>query len=173
MNTLLKELLARGYTIEKEDRYHSNATVIRGYGHEFGFRIREPSVMVQRMDTFYHRMRTEYDPSGRIHLEVEGFGSWAPKVVRDGKRLTIEDRIGDLPAQMLKAIDAARRKKAEWEAGERRREAERQLTEVRPLPEGVRQEAADWIEWTTGVADAYDPLATWAEQLPGRVHKPR
>ena len=86
MNARLKELLARGYTIEKEGRYHSNATVIRGSGHEFGFRIREPSVMVQRMDTFYHRMRAEYDPSGRIQLEVEGFGSWTPKVVRDGRR---------------------------------------------------------------------------------------
>lgn len=221
MNALLKELLARGYTIEKEGRYHSNATVIRGYGHEFGFRIREPSVMVQRMDTFYHRMRTEYDPSGRIQLEIEGFGSWTPKVVRDGKRSIIEDRIGDIPAQMLKAIDAARRKKAEWEAEERRREAERQakweaeerakeaarlaaakkrrelalfkrarlwkrcgdlrefveavrkLTEERPLPEGAKQEAAEWIEWATGVADAYDPLATWAEKLPERVQKPR
>lgn len=80
MNTLLKELLARGYTIEKEDRYHSNAMVIRGYGHEFGFRIREPSVMVQRMDTCYHRMRREYDPSGRIQLEVEGFGSWPSRI---------------------------------------------------------------------------------------------
>jgi hypothetical protein len=30
MNALLKELLARGYTIEKEGRYHANATVIRG-----------------------------------------------------------------------------------------------------------------------------------------------
>jgi hypothetical protein len=82
--------------------------------------------MVQRMDTFYRRMRTEYDPSGHIQLEVEGFGSWTPKVLRDGKRSTIEDRIGDIPAQMLKAIDDARRKKAEWEAEERRREAERQ-----------------------------------------------
>ena len=81
--------------------------------------------MVQRMDTFYHRMRAEYDPSGRIQLEVEGLGSWTPKVLRDGKRSTIEDRIGDIPAQMLKAIDAARRKKAECEAEERRREAVR------------------------------------------------
>lgn len=52
-------------------------------------------------------------------------------------------------------------------------EAVRQLTEERPLPEGARQEAAEWIEWATGVAVAYDPLATWAEQLPERVHKPR
>jgi len=221
MNALLKGLLARGYTIEEEGRYHSNATVIRGHGHEFGLRIREPSVMVQRMDPLYRRMRTDYDPSGRIQLEIEGFGSWAPKLIRDGKRATIEDRIGDLPAQMLKAIDAARRKKAEWEAEERRREAERQaeweaeerakevarlaaakkrreialfkrarlwkrcgdlrefvnavrhMVEERPLPDGVRQEAAEWIEWATSVADAYDPLATWAEQVPERVQKPR
>jgi hypothetical protein len=52
-------------------------------------------------------------------------------------------------------------------------EAVRQLTEERPLPEGAMQEAAEWIEWATGVADAYDPLATWAEQLPERVQKPR
>ncbi len=51
--------------------------------------------------------------------------------------------------------------------------AVRQLTEGRTLPEGARQEAAEWIEWATGVADAYDPLATWAEQLPGRAQKPR
>jgi hypothetical protein len=221
MNALLKGLLARGYTIENEGRYHSNATVIRGHGHEFGVRVREPSVMVQRKDAFYGRMRTEYDPSGRIQLELEGFGSWTPKVVRDGKRSKIEDRVGDLPLQMLKTIDVARRKKAEWEEQERQREAEEQaqweaeerakeaarlaaakrkretalfkrarlwkrcgdlrefveavrtVVEGRPLPEGARQEAAEWIEWATGVADAFDPLATWAEQLPDRARKPR
>jgi hypothetical protein len=221
MNALLKGLLARGYTIEKEGRYHSNATVIRGYGHEFGFRIREPSVMVQRMDSLYRRMRTEYDPSGRIQLEIEGFGSWSPKHIRDGKQSTIEDRVGILPAQMLKAIDNSRRERAEreekerkrqaelhakWEAEERAKELARQAAEKkrreealferarqwkrcqelrefvhavrdlaaeRPLPEGARQEAAGWIEWAMGVADAYDPLATWAEQLPERVQKPR
>jgi hypothetical protein len=52
-------------------------------------------------------------------------------------------------------------------------EAVRQLTEQRPLPEGAKQEAAEWIEWATGVADAYDPLAARAEQLPERVQKPR
>ncbi len=31
----------------------------------------------------------------------------------------------------------------------------------------------EWIEWATGVADAYDPLATWTEQLPELVQKPR
>ncbi|MFM7205428.1 MAG: hypothetical protein ACKO4T_01985 [Planctomycetaceae bacterium] len=35
----------------------------------------------------------------------------------------------------------------------------------------ARQEAAEWVEWATGVADACDPLATWAEQLPERVQK--
>lgn len=106
-------------------------------------------------------------------------GRGKPKVVRDGKRSTIEDRIGDLPAQMLKAIDAARRKKAEWEAEERRREAERQAKweaeerakeaarlaaakkkrEIALFKRGrlwkrcgdLRQEAAEWIEWATGV----------------------
>ena len=52
-------------------------------------------------------------------------------------------------------------------------EAVRTVVEGRPLPEGARQEAAEWIEWATGVADAYDPLATWAEQLPDRARKPR
>jgi hypothetical protein len=51
--------------------------------------------------------------------------------------------------------------------------AVRELAEERPLPEGAQQEASDWIEWAMGVADAYDPLATWAEKLPERVQKPR
>ena len=218
---MLKGLLERGYTIENEGRYAESATPIRGHGHEFGIRIREPLMAVKREDKYFGGMRTEYDPSGRIQLEIEGFGSWSPKHIRDGKQSTIEDRVGILPAQMLKAIDAARREKAEreekerkrqaelhakWEAEERAKEAARQaaekkrreealferarlwkrcgevrqfvdavreVVEGRPLPEGARQEAAEWIEWATGVADAYDPLATWAEQLPERVQKPR
>lgn len=221
IDALLKGLLERGYTIENEGRYAESATPIRGHGHEFGIRIREPLMAVKREDKYFGGMRTEYDPSGRIQLEIEGFGSWSPKHIRDGKQSTIEDRVGILPAQMLKAIDAARCEKAEreekerkrqaelhakWEAEERAKEAARQaaekkrreealferarlwkrcgevrefvdavreVVEGRPLPEGARQEAAEWIEWATGVADAYDPLATWAEQLPDRVRKPR
>jgi hypothetical protein len=52
-------------------------------------------------------------------------------------------------------------------------DAVREVVEGRPLPEGARQEAAEWIEWATGVANAYDPLAAWVEQLPERVRKGR
>lgn len=48
-------------------------------------------------------------------------------------------------------------------------DAVREVVEGRPLPEGARLEAAERIEWATGVADAYAPLATWAKQLPA-VH---
>ena len=41
-------------------------------------------------------------------------------VIRDHQVVVIEDRIGILPAQMLKAIDAARREKAEREENERK-----------------------------------------------------
>lgn len=221
MDALLKGLLERGCTIESEGYYAATATSIRCHGHEFGLRIREPAMAVKRPDKYFGMMRTEYDPSGRIQLEVEGFGSWSPKLIRDGKQSTIEDRVGSLPAQMLKAIDSSRRECAEREEKERKRQAElhakweaeerakelarqaaekkrreealferarqwkkcqelrdfvhavRDLAEERPLPEGAQQEASDWIEWAMGVADAYDPLATWAEQLPERVQKPR
>jgi hypothetical protein len=221
IDALLKGLLERGYTIENEGYYAESATPIRGHGHEFGIRIREPLMAVKREDKYFGGMRTEYDPSGRIQLEIEGFGSWSPKHIRDGKQSTIEDRVGILPAQMLEAIDNSRRERAEREEKERKRQAElhakweaeerakelarqaaekkrreealfkrarqwkrcqelrefvhavRDLAEERPLPEGAQQEAAGWIEWAMGVADAYDPLATWAEQPPERVQKPR
>ena len=125
MNALLKGLLARGYTIEKEGRYHSNATVIHGYGHEFGFRAKEAARLA----------------AAKKRRELALF-----------KRARLWKRCGDL-REFVEAV--------------------RQLTEERPLPEGAKQEAAEWIEWATGVADAYDPLATWAEKLPERVQKPR
>ncbi|MFM7289624.1 MAG: hypothetical protein ACKO6B_00135, partial [Planctomycetia bacterium] len=38
-------------------------------------------------------------------------------------------------------------------------EAVWQLTEERSLSERAKREAAEWIEWSLGVVDAYDPLA--------------
>jgi len=35
--------------------------------------------------------------------------------------------------------------------------AVRQITEERPLPDGARQEAGEWIEWATEVASGVTP----------------
>ena len=159
MDALLKGLLERGCTIESEGYYAATATSIRCHGHEFGLRIREPAMAVKRPDKYFGMMRTEYDPSGRIQLEVEGFGSWSPKLIRDGKQSTIEDRVGSLPAQMLKAIDSSRRECAEreekerkrqaelhakWEAEERAKELARQAAEKKRREEALFERARQW-----------------------------
>jgi hypothetical protein len=138
MDAVLKGLEKRGYTVKKPESQWSRETKVVGHGHEFGLRLREPTnrkvkdLTPQQIEyrkqypSPHHRTRYEFIRRGILQLEITGFPGWHPKVLRDGKT-PLEDRLADLPCQMLKAIDAERREAAKRAEEERQRQEAKRL----------------------------------------------
>ena len=138
MDALLKGLEKRGYTVRKPESQWSRETTVVGHGHEFGLRLREPTnrrvrgltateiEYRKKYPSSHHRTEYEFTRTGTLQLEITGFPGWQAKTLRDGKK-PLEDRLSDIPCQMLRAIDAERREAAKRAEEERQRQEAKRL----------------------------------------------
>jgi len=123
MDALLKGLEKRGYTIGKPTRDYHRGTAAIGHGHEFVFRIREPSKRQVRPGRDSLDSRYDYVLTGELQFEIDNWPNRYDSILRDGVRKKLEDHIRELPLRMLLANNRRRVGNAE-QAAEQRRQAE-------------------------------------------------
>jgi hypothetical protein len=123
MDALLKGLEKRGYIIGKPKDSYRHGTAATGHGHEFVFRIREPSKRQVRPRKNSWDRQYDYVLTGTLQLEIDNWPFRYDYILKDGVKKKLEDYVRELPARMLLAINERRVADAE-QAAEQRRQAE-------------------------------------------------
>jgi hypothetical protein len=140
MDALLKGLEKRGYTIGKPKDSYRHGTAATGHGHEFVFRIREPSKRQVRPKKDPWDSQYDYILTGTLQLEIDNWPFRYDYILKDGVKKKLEDYVRELPARMLLAINERRVADAE-KAAEQRRQAElRRLQEEEEERKAQREE---------------------------------